>query len=154
MDNRIGIIGGGQLGRFLARAARKLGFHVTVLDPTPNSPAGQAADEQIVGDFRDEKLIRKLAKKVDYLTFEIELANAEILKELTRRGVKVSPSAESLLIIKDKLKQKTFLRNLKIPVADFKRVSSKKGIREAGKNSAIRYSSKLDLMLTTAEGIF
>ncbi|MDO8529321.1 MAG: ATP-grasp domain-containing protein [bacterium] len=133
MANRIGIIGGGQLGRFLAKAAKRLGFHVTILDPTPNSPAGQVADEQILGDFKDARFIRKLAKKIDYLTFEIELANAEILKELTSKGIKVSPSAESLLIIKDKLKQKTFLRNLKIPVADFKRVSSKKEIREAGK---------------------
>src|SRR5260221_5496536 len=100
MKNKIGIVGGGQLGRMLTDAAHKLGFSVIILDPTPNSPAGQVADEQIVGSFKDEKKIKELAKKVDFLTFEIELANAEILSNLSKK-LKVNHSAKILTIIKE-----------------------------------------------------
>ena len=55
MKKTIGIVGGGQLGRMLAQAAHQLGFLVTVLDPTPNSPAGQVADKQIIGSFKDKE---------------------------------------------------------------------------------------------------
>ncbi len=81
MKQRIGIVGGGQLGRMLGFAAKQMGFTVTVIDPTPHSPAGQVVDEQIIADYGDEKAIRELAQKSDYLTFEIELANAKILDE-------------------------------------------------------------------------
>ena len=63
MAQRIGIIGGGQLGRMLAVAAKKLGFFVIVLDPTPESPAGQVADFQIVVKFKDEQAISDLARR-------------------------------------------------------------------------------------------
>lgn len=131
MKNRIGIVGGGQLGRMLTFAAKRLGFTVNILDPTNNSPAGQVADHQIVGDFKDEDAIRKLAKISDYLTFEIELANADILDELEKSGVKVNPSAKTLNIIKDKLNQKKFLRLNDIPVAPFLEVKNKDEILKA-----------------------
>ena len=79
---RIGIVGGGQLGKMLIQAAKKLGFFVVVIDPTPLSPGGQIADKQIIADYKDEKAIRKLAKLVDVITFEIELANDKVLHEL------------------------------------------------------------------------
>ena len=108
MKKRIGIVGGGQLGRLIAIDAKKLGFTVTVIDPTPNSPAGQVADHQIVADYTDEQAIRELAKISDFLTFEIELANAAILEELSEKGLQINPSAKTLTIIKDKLIQKKF----------------------------------------------
>src|SRR5258706_11692398 len=111
MKNRIGIVGGGQLGRMLAIAAKRLGFSIIILDPTPNSPAGQVADKQIIGSYKDPEKIKELAQQVDFVTFEIELANANILEELTKQGVSVNPSAKTLNIIKDKLRQKEFLRN-------------------------------------------
>lgn len=128
MKNRIGIVGGGQLGRMLGFAAKKLGFYVTVLDPTPNSPAGQVVDAQIVADFKDEKAIRNLAKLSDFLTFEIELANSAILEELSKKGIEINPSAKTLGIIKDKLKQKEFLKKGKISVANFSPVKSRNDI--------------------------
>ncbi|HWY79599.1 MAG TPA: 5-(carboxyamino)imidazole ribonucleotide synthase [Candidatus Sulfotelmatobacter sp.] len=133
MQKRIGIVGGGQLGRLIAIDAKKLGFTVNIIDPTPNSPAGQVADYQIVADYNDEKAIRELAKISDYLTFEIELANAEILDELSRKGLKINPSAKTLSIIKDKLVQKQFLKKAKIPVADFVEIDSKKEILQVAK---------------------
>src|SRR3989344_2430586 len=131
MTHRIGIVGGGQLGRMLAFAAKRMGFYVSVLDPTPNSPAGQVCDHQIIADFKDEKAIRKLAEQSDYLTFEIELANADILNELTKKGTKVNPSAKTLTTIKDKLRQKEFLRKASIPTADFMEVTTKEDVLNA-----------------------
>lgn len=124
MKNRIGIVGGGQLGRMLAFEAKKLGFIVTVIDPTVQSPAGQVSDHQIVADVKDEKAIRQLASQSDYLTFEIELANSEVLGELAKKGVIVNPSAKTLSIIKDKFKQKQFLKKSGIPVAKFAEVNA------------------------------
>ena len=133
MNNRIGIVGGGQLGRMLAFEAKKMGFHVAVIDPTPGSPGGQVVDSQIVGDYNDEKAIRKLAAQSDFLTFEIELANAALLEELSTAGLSVNPSAKTLIIIKDKLKQKQFLRDAKIPVSDFIPVETAEDILSAAK---------------------
>lgn len=124
MKKRIGIVGGGQLGRMLAQAAHKLGFFVTVLDPTPNSPAGQVSDEQIIGSFKDKDKILELADVSDYITFEIESANAEALEELVARGVVVNPEPKVLKIIKDKFEQKVFLRDNEIPVSDFALIQS------------------------------
>jgi len=137
MKNRIGIVGGGQLGRMLTIAAKKLGFTVNIIDPTPHSPAGQVADHQIVAAYNDEEAIRKLAKISDFLTFEIELANASILDELAKKGITINPSAKTLTIIKDKLEQKKFLRKAGIPVADFEEVPqsvipAKAGIQKSG----------------------
>lgn len=131
MTKTLGIMGGGQLGRMLTIAAKKLKIGTIVLDPTPNSPAGQVADEQVVGDFKDPKQIKKLAKKVDYLTFEIESANAQVLKELKEEGKHVQPQGETLEIIQDKLLQKQFLRTSKIPTAPFMKIDNEKDLQKA-----------------------
>ncbi len=133
MNKRIGIVGGGQLGRMLGFAAKRLGYTVTVIDPTPNSPAGQVVDEQIVADYKDEKAIRELAKKADYMTFEIESANSDVLEDLTKKGLQVHPSAKTLGIIKDKLFQKQFLKKAGIPVAEFMAVETQADIEKAAK---------------------
>jgi 5-(carboxyamino)imidazole ribonucleotide synthase len=132
VKNHIGIVGGGQLGRMMAQEAQAMGFVVTVLDPTPNSPAGQVAFKQIVADYKDEAAIRELATFNDFMTFEIELANAEILRELAAGGVQINPSPDTLTIIKDKLTQKRFLSKYGIPVSDFQEVSNRADILRAG----------------------
>lgn len=99
--------------------AKKLGFYVVVIDETPESPAGQVADKQIIASVKDENAIKQLAKEVDFITFEVELANAETLNFLKSRGIAINPSPETLAVIKDKYSQKTFLQKLKIPVAPF-----------------------------------
>ncbi len=124
MKKTIGIVGGGQLGRMLAQAAHQLGFLVTVLDPTPNSPAGQVADKQIIGSFKDKEKILELGRDSDFITFEIESANAEALEELIKEGKSVNPSPRTLSIIKDKFNQKVFLSENNIPVADFALIDS------------------------------
>lgn len=130
---RIGIVGGGQLGKMLAQSAKKLGFYVAVIDPTPQSPAGQVADKQIVADYKDEKAIRELAKISDFITFEIELANDNVLSDLIKQGKSVNPSPKTLGIIQDKLKQKQFLQKNNIPTAKFLEINNKKEIKNAAK---------------------
>jgi len=129
---KIGIVGGGQLGRMLTQAAHKFGFFVTVLDPTENSPAAQVADAHILGSFKDKNKILELAKVSDYITFEIESANPEALNELIQMGKVVHPSPKTLRIIKDKFEQKTFLSNRNIPVAPFALINSKEDAKEQG----------------------
>lgn len=132
MKKTVGIVGGGQLGRMLTDAAHNLGFYVIVLDPTENCPASQVADEHILGSFKDKDKIHELAKVSDYITFEIESANAEALDELVASGKSVRPSPQTLKIIKDKFEQKVFLRNKNIPVSDFALIDNEDDCKKQG----------------------
>ncbi|MBI2621750.1 MAG: 5-(carboxyamino)imidazole ribonucleotide synthase [Candidatus Levybacteria bacterium] len=129
----IGIVGGGQLGKMLTLAAKKMGFFVIVTDPTPKSPAGQVADRQIVGDYKDAKTTRLLAKLSDLLTVEAEFVNDGVLQKIADKGVPVHPSPKTIGIIKDKLKQKEFLKKNKIATAPFFPVNSPDDIKKASK---------------------
>lgn len=115
---KIGIVGGGQLGKMMALSAKKMGMYVAVTDPTPDSPAGQVSDHQIVANYKDVRSIKKLAKMVDVLTFEIELANDKTLLELVKLGKAVHPHPDTLSIIRDKLLQKQYLKHNNIPTAE------------------------------------
>lgn len=128
----IGIAGGGQLGRMLCQAAHKLGFDTIVLDPTPNSPAGQVATRQIIGSFKDKEKVLELAKECDYLTYEIEGINLEALEEIEASGKPVNPSSKILRIIKDKFAQKTFLQNHNLPVGEFALIESEVDAQKQG----------------------
>lgn len=130
---RIGIVGGGQLGRMIAPPAQQLGFEVAVLDPTPHSPAAQVTEHHIQASFDDAAAIRRLGEMSDYLTFEIELAHDEVLNELTEQGVQVNPSAATLGLIKDKLSQKEFLAKAGLPVTNFRAVTGAANVREVAK---------------------
>jgi 5-(carboxyamino)imidazole ribonucleotide synthase len=121
---RVGIIGGGQLGKMIAHEARRMSLKVIVLDPMKGCPASIIADEQIVADFKDEHAIMRLAEKSDVITYEIELANSTALRELEARTYPVRPAPETLHIVQNKFRQKSFLRQHKIDVADFDRVRS------------------------------
>jgi len=129
---RIGIVGGGQLGRMLTLSAKKMGFYVTVTDPTPHSPAGQVADHQIIGEYKDEKTTRELAKQSDLITIDAEFVNDTVLEELERNGKPVFPSPQTIRMIKDKLTQKEFLKRQRIPTAQFMKVTTKDDIEKAG----------------------
>lgn len=116
---RIGIIGGGQLGRMLVKAAKRLGCTCIVLDPTPGSPAGQVSGHQIVADSHDPGALQQLADQVDVITFDIEDIDVGILVAISERGHPIWPSATLLGEIQDKLRQKQLLTQLGIATADF-----------------------------------
>ena len=130
---RIGIIGGGQLGKMMILDAKRLDTYFVILDPTPKCPADSIADEHIVADFDDVRAFHELADKVDVITYEFEHINAQALQELEAEGHKVYPSSETLLHIQNKYDQKMCLRQNDLPVPDFKKVETPEDIREAGK---------------------
>jgi len=130
MAKRLGIIGGGQLGMMITEAAKNLSEHIseiTVLDPTENCPAAQAGAKQIVGDFKDELAILKLAEQSDIITYEIESGNTDVLSKLK---AKIEPSPSTLGIIQDKFSQKTFLSENELPVSQFYEITSLNDLRE------------------------
>jgi len=116
---RIGIIGGGQLGRMMVKAAKRIGCTCVVLDPTPDCPAGQVSVNQIVADSHDPAALRELCESVDVTTFDIEDIDAEALAELSREGHRIFPCPGLLADIQDKLTQKEVLTEAGIPNAGF-----------------------------------
>lgn len=132
VDTRVGVIGGGQLGRMMAEAAAPLGVELVVLDPTPDAPASPVAREQIVASFDDRAAIEELASKTDVLTFEIELAEPDVLEVVAEEtGTSVHPSPETLRVIQDKLVQKRSLEEAGIPVPPFAQVDSVEDLEAA-----------------------
>ena len=130
MTKRLGIIGGGQLGMMITEAAKNLSEHISeiiVLDPTENCPAAQAGAKQIVGDFKDELAILKLAERSDIITYEIESGNTDVLSKLK---AEIEPSPSTLSIIQDKLSQKTFLSENELPISQFYEITYLDNLRE------------------------
>ncbi|WP_458718859.1 5-(carboxyamino)imidazole ribonucleotide synthase [Candidatus Nitrosocosmicus sp. R] len=132
---RLGIVGGGQLGKMMAFEAKRMFMKVIILDPNKDCPASSLADKLIIGDFSDEQKIYDLSKEVDIITFEIELANATALNNLEESGFVVHPSPKTLSIIQNKYRQKKFLRENMITVPDFELVSSKEQLMDYCSNS-------------------
>lgn len=128
IDLKIGIIGGGQLGKMIVQEAKKMGLYVIILDPTPDSPASQIADEQIVSSLNSEEKIKELVNKCDITTFEIEHINTDILKKLEKTGKNIFPTSRVLEIIKDKSRQKEFLNEFNIPTSHWKRIDESEPI--------------------------
>lgn len=126
----IGIIGGGQLGKMIAQEAKRMSFRVVVLDPLKGCPASAVADEQIVADFKDQTAIENLASKCEVLTYEIELANSSVLKELERRKHEIHPSANILYIIQNKHRQKNYLKRKKIPLPQFDLIDGRTNLKQ------------------------
>jgi len=130
MKKRLGVIGGGQLGMMITEAAKNLSEHISeiiVLDPTENCPAAQAGAKQIVGDFKDELAILKLAERSDIITYEIESGNTDVLSKLK---AEIEPSPSTLSIIQDKLSQKTFLSENELPISQFYEITNLDNLRE------------------------
>ncbi|WP_158057418.1 5-(carboxyamino)imidazole ribonucleotide synthase [Halorussus halophilus] len=128
----LGVVGGGQLGRMLGEAATPLGIELVVLDPTPDCPASPVARDQLVGDFDDEDAVRELASRADYLTYEIELADPDLLEAVELEyDVPVHPDPATLRTIQDKLVQKERLREAGVPVPPFRQVDDRADLEDA-----------------------
>ena len=107
----LGILGGGQLGRMFALEAKRMGYRVITLEPAPDSPCGQVADEQIQADYTDESALRRLAERCDAITYEFENIDAHSVEFLEGLGKPVHPDSRVLRISQDRLLEKEFLRN-------------------------------------------
>ena len=123
-DITLGIIGGGQLGKMIGIEAKRMSLNLAYLDPDKTCPASTIADILFVSDYKDEKSILDLAQESNVLTYEIELANSSVLKDLESKGLPVHPSPAVLNTIQNKLRQKKFLKSKGIPVPEFEEVTS------------------------------
>ncbi len=129
-DFKLGILGGGQLGRMLIQEAINLNLSTSVLDPDANAPCRYLAEHFVVGDFRDEETVYAFGKKVNLLTIEIEHVNINALLRLEREGVLVYPQPQILAMVQDKGIQKEFFASHQIPTADFKLIHDREHLKE------------------------
>ena len=118
-DFKLGILGGGQLGKMLLYETRKYDIHTNVLDPSLEAPCKISANHFAQGDLMDYDTVLEFGRKVDLLTFEIESVNLEALKQLEKEGTLVYPSSGTLEKIQNKAIQKKFYRSNHIPTANF-----------------------------------
>lgn len=127
----LGILGGGQLGRMFALEAKRMGYRVITLEPGPDSPCGQVADEQIRADYADESALRELASKCRAITYEFENIDARAVEFLEGLGHPVHPDSRVLRVSQDRLLEKTFLRDAGLGVTAFRAIESVADLREA-----------------------
>jgi 5-(carboxyamino)imidazole ribonucleotide synthase len=128
---KLGILGGGQLGKMLLFDTRKFDIQTYVLDPSEDAPCKIACNKFFQGDLMDFETVYNFGKQVDVLTFEIELVNLEALIKLENEGKKVYPSPKTLKLIQNKGIQKTFYDENNIPTAPFKRFESLENLKSA-----------------------
>ncbi|KPV45036.1 5-(carboxyamino)imidazole ribonucleotide synthase [Alicyclobacillus ferrooxydans] len=119
----IGILGGGQLGRMIALEARRMGYKVVTLDPTPDSPCGQVADEQITASFTDVTAALRLAELSDVVVYEFEDVDDQVVAAIENR-VYVPQGSRLLFTTRHRLREKAALERAGIPVAKHSPVSS------------------------------
>jgi 5-(carboxyamino)imidazole ribonucleotide synthase len=119
----IGVLGGGQLGRMLTLEAKRMGYRIVTLEPMPNSPCGQVADEQIVAAYDDLRAIGELGARSDVVTYEFENIPLESVRSLESAGRLVRPSSDVLRITQDRILEKTFVRAAGCAVAPFAAVN-------------------------------
>src|ERR1700754_2516158 len=123
-DLKLGILGGGQLGRMLIQQAINYNVTVKVLDPDREAPCRKLCDEFVAGSLGDYETVYNFGKKVDMLTIEIEKVNVDALEQLEKEGVLVYPQPRVIRLIQDKGLQKQFFKENNIPTAEFKVISS------------------------------
>jgi 5-(carboxyamino)imidazole ribonucleotide synthase len=124
-DMRIGLLGGGQLGRMLLQEAIDLNIHLHCLDPDKNAPCAKIAHSFTVGSLTDYETVINFGKDKHLISVEIENVNVEALKDLEKRGVKVFPQPHILELIQDKGLQKQFYQEHQIPTAPFVLIENK-----------------------------
>jgi 5-(carboxyamino)imidazole ribonucleotide synthase len=155
----IGILGSGQLGRMLTLAAKRMGYNVHVFSPEADTPAGQVADFETTAAYTDLTALQRFADSVDIVTLEFENIPAEALKALEKM-VRVYPQAHVLETTQNRIREKTFLSELGIPVAPFHIVRSLKdleaGLQQVGcpsvlKTAGFGYDGKGQIKINQAD---
>jgi 5-(carboxyamino)imidazole ribonucleotide synthase len=138
-DFKLGILGGGQLGKMLLTETRKFDIYTCVLDPSNEAPCKIACNEFTQGNLMDYDTVFNFGKQVDVLTIEIENVNVDALHDLEKEGVKVYPPAKSIATIQNKAKQKLFYVDHNLPTAEFLRFAYKDEIFTALKHETIDF---------------
>jgi len=126
----IGVLGGGQLGRMMALAGRAMGYRFVTLDPTPDAPCGQAADEQIVAAYDDQDAARKLAELSDVITYEFENVDADVAAMLMKESY-VPQGSQLLFTTQHRLREKRAIEAAGVAVAPYAPVRSLEDLEQA-----------------------
>lgn len=136
---KLGILGGGQLGKMLLYTTRKWDITTHVLDPSQSAPAKLACDHFSQGDFKDYQTVYDFGKHLDVITIEIEHVNTEALRQLEKEGVQVYPSAATLELIQNKGVQKDFYQQNQIPTSKHQRFENIAVLRQALETGKLNY---------------
>lgn len=126
----LGILGGGQLGRMIALAGRAMGYRFVTMDPTADAPCGQTADRQIVASYDDVEAAMQLASVSDVISYEFENVDAQVAEVLESRAY-VPQGSHLLRITQNRIREKTAIREIGIPVAPFCVVNSLEDLQDA-----------------------
>lgn len=137
----IGIIGGGQLGRMMALAAKEAGFKIAVLDPAMDSPAGQVADVQIAAPYNDMQALEELAEASDVITYEFENIDVAGLKKLSEIAY-VPQGSELIRITQNRIFEKQAISEAGVPIADYITASSYHELEEKSSELAFPFVVK------------
>jgi 5-(carboxyamino)imidazole ribonucleotide synthase len=130
-DLKLGILGGGQLGRMLIQQAINYNVTIKVLDPDREAPCRKLCDEFTAGSLSDYETVYNFGKNVDMITIEIEKVNVDALAQLEKEGVLVYPQSRIIRLIQDKGLQKQFFKENGIPTADFQIISSPQQLQQS-----------------------
>ena len=136
---KLGILGGGQLGKMMLYETRKFDIHTCVMDASEEAPCKIGCNEFVIGDLLDFDAVYNFGKKVDVLTIEIENVNTKALEKLENEGVKVYPPTFALHIIQNKAKQKLFYVDNNIPTAPFSRFAYASEIKDSIEHSSLDF---------------
>ena len=138
-DFKLGILGGGQLGKMLLTVTRQYDIATKVMDPSAEAPGRLASNEFVQGDLMDEEAVYRFGQDCDLITIEIEGVNINALKRLEKEGKKVFPRPAALETIKNKCVQKDFYRAHKIPTASFHTCKNKSEMLHLLEHNQIGY---------------
>tara|TARA_Y100001970_G_scaffold100706_1_gene126491 strand:- start:1047 stop:2198 length:1152 start_codon:yes stop_codon:yes gene_type:complete len=138
-DKKLGIVGGGQLGKMLLSECAKMGIYTSVLDPSKNSPCKNLSNKFYCGDFNDYDTVYNFGKECDLITFEIEHINVDALESLEKIGKAVYPKSNTLRIIQDKNLQKSFFKKNNIPTSNFKYFNSLYDLKKSIEKNEIKF---------------
>ncbi len=139
LDFKLGILGGGQLGRMLLAETQKLDIYTTILDSSTNAPCAEICNKFVVGNLLDFDAVYNFGKTVDVLTIEIENVNLDALDKLEEDGLTIYPKPKDLRVIQSKARQKNFYIDNQIPTADFSHYAYLEELKHSYENNIIDF---------------
>ena len=138
-DFKLGVLGGGQLGRMLLAETQKFDIYTSILDASKEAPCAQICNEFHQGNLLDFDTVYNFGKQVDLLTIEIENINIDALDRLEREGLSIYPTPKSIRIIQNKATQKNFYKDKNIPTAPFFHYAYLEELKHSFHNSIIEF---------------
>jgi 5-(carboxyamino)imidazole ribonucleotide synthase len=136
---RLGVLGGGQLGKMLLAETHKLDIHTAILDSNKNAPCAAICNKFVIGNLLDFDAVYNFGKTVDLLTIEIENVNLDALDKLDAEGLRIYPKPKDLRIIQSKARQKKFYIDHNIPTAEFSHYAYLEELKHSFENNIIEF---------------